>query len=326
MRMSKICHFAGFKIIANMQGGNMKKKAGIRSLMTFLIILVFLPAEGRTATVTVDCTAATLQAAVNKAASGTVINVTGTCNENVSVSQSKNLITINGGGTAIINGVDAGKPALNIRGRGVVIKKLNITGGYDGISVTRGGTATIDTNTIENAAHNGISVGQVSHADIVGNIIRNNVNTGIMVNDSASAHIGFITFQDTTAKANTVQKNGHNGIGVFRSSSAVIVGNKILGNTNNGIVVKSASNASISKNLINSNTADGIHVEENSGANLGNFTGTTIFDLPNSTTVNNGNYGGSCVFGGYVNGRFGSLNGASGSATSDPSCLANLQP
>ena len=304
----------------------MFKKVNIVSSVIFLITLVLLiPAEGISATITVDCSAASLQAAINAAASGTIINVSGTCNENISISQSKNLITINGGGTATINGVDVSKHSIDIKGRGIVIKRLHITGGYDGIQITRGGTATIDTNTIENAAHNGISVAQSGHADIVGNTIQNNVNSGIVVNDSASVHIGFVTFQDTTAKANTIQKNGHNGIVVQRSSSAAIVGNRILTNTNNGIVVKNVSHAAISKNTINGNTGDGIHVEGNSGVDLGNFTGSTIFDLPNSTTVKNGQYGGSCVFGGYVAGRLGTLNGASGPATADDSCLANLQ-
>jgi parallel beta-helix repeat protein len=304
----------------------LKKVEIITGIMFLLTCVSLIPAKGDAATVTVDCAAASLQTAINAAASGTIINVSGTCNENIRFSQSKNLITINGGGTATINGVDLSKHSIDINGRGIVIKRLHITGGYDGIRITRGGTATIDTNTIENAAHNGISIGQTSHADIVGNTIQNNVNSGIVVNDNGSAHIGFVSFQDTTAKANTVQKNGHNGIVVQRSSSADIVGNKILSNTNNGIVVHSASHADISKNTINGNTADGIHVDENSGVNLGNFTGTTIFDLPNSTTVKNGTYGGTCNFGAYVAGRLGTLNGVSGTVSGDDSCLANLQP
>lgn len=305
----------------------MLKKVKIMTAIMFLLTCVSLiPAKGDAATVTVDCAAASLQAAINAAASGTIINVSGICNENISISQSKNLITINGGGAATIHGVDLNKHSIDIKGRGIVIKKLTITGGIDGIYVNDGGTAICDTNIIQNTGRHGIAVSQNSHADIISSTIQNNPIHGINVTESSSARIGFLTYQDTTAKPNTIKLNGGNGVVVARSSSAVIVGNKISNNTNNGIAVIRASHADISQNTINANKNNGIVADGNSGVNLGNFAGTTIFDLPNSTTVKNGSYGGLCVVGSYVAGRLGTLNGVTAPAWGDDSCLANLQP
>ena len=51
---------------------------------------------------------------------------------------------------------------------------------------------------------------------------------------------------------------------------------------------------------------------ESSGVDLGSTTGTTIFDLPNNTTVNNSYVGINFGAGAYVSGRIGTLNGVYG--------------
>jgi hypothetical protein len=61
-----------------------------------------------------------------------------------------------------------------------------------------------------------------------------------------------------------------------------------------------ASQADISDNTIDDNGQNGIFVSQGSGFNLGNDTGNTIFDLPNSGI--NGAIGLSCSIGGYVDG------------------------
>jgi hypothetical protein len=127
----------------------------------------------------------------------------------VLIDQTKVNITLNGGGTATINGVNAAKNTVVVLGRGVVIKGFAIMGGYNGISIGRGSTALIDGNNIHDVQHNGISVGSNSQADIINNTIHNNLNQGIVVNDNSSAHIGFVRYSDTTAQANTIQNNGN---------------------------------------------------------------------------------------------------------------------
>lgn len=65
---------------------------------------------------------------------------------------------------------------------------------------------------------------------------------------------------------------------------------------------------------------------QNSGVNLGSDTGTTIFDLPNDTTVKNADRGIRCEIGGYVDGRRGTLNGINGVGGHDGSCINSTIP
>jgi parallel beta-helix repeat protein len=314
----------------------MKKGVTIYVLLIMGLLLCSLPSgealdkDGGMVNNSISFTCGNLQTAINAAASGsfaspTIINVTGTCNGNVVIDQRKNNITLSGGGTATIHGVNATKNTVRVLGKGIVIKGFNITGGYNGIQVDRGGTAVIDGNNIHNTQNNGISVGQVSHADIINNTIQNNPNQGIAVSDNSSAHIGFINYSDTTAKRNTIQGNGNQGIQVQRSASATIVKNTIQNNISNGIHVSRASHADISGNVINGNGDNGVKVDDNSGVNLGKPGGTTIFDLANTTTVNNLKRGLNCDIGGYADGLLGTLNGAQGDALFDTSCIDNLQ-
>jgi hypothetical protein len=77
--------------------------------------------------------------------------------------------------------------------------------------------------------------------------------------------------------------------------------------------------------VINGNGDNGIKVDGNSGVNLGNPGGTSIFDLANTTTVNNSKRGVYCEIGGYADGLLGTLNGVNGDALFDASCIDSLQ-
>ena len=113
-----------------------------------------------------------------------------------------------------------------------------------------------------------------------------------------------------------------------RSSSALIVGNTISENTYDGIRVAKVSQADISNNTIDGNGRYGILVTQNSGVNLGRDTGTTILDLPNTTTVGNGDKGLSCSIGGYADGRLGTLKGVGKKNATDftKDCIDSLIP
>jgi parallel beta-helix repeat protein len=264
----------------------------------------------------------TIQAAINSLGNNALyrtINVTGTCNESVTISPDKNGITLNGGGVAIINGQDPFTPNLaiatvTILGRQATITGFNITGGIDGIRVVLGGTATVSNNIISNTGRFGIVLASSSFANIVNNeIYGTGVNTehstraGIVLIDGCSAYIGYLfPYPWATTQPNIIHDNPI-GILLLRSSSARIVGNTIINNTGDGIVVQRASQADIADNLIDLNGGNGILVTQNSGVNLGNDTGITIFDLPNAGT--NGDKGLRCSIGGYADGRLGTLTG-----------------
>jgi parallel beta-helix repeat protein len=274
-----------------------------------------------------------LQAAINAASTdGTTITVSGTCNENVTIAEHKHRLTLEGGGTATINGADPTAHTIFVRGRGTTIRGFTITGGRNGVLVFTGGTALIDGNTIQNTGSNGIVLAQDSAGRIVNNTIQDNPITGIVVTEHSSARIGFLNNADTVASPNTIQNNGNQGIIVTRSSSARIVGNTIsnngLASASDGIAVLRASQADISSNTVDGNGRDGIFLNLNSVVNLGADTGATIFDLPNDTTAGseNVNFGIRCATGGAADGRQGTLNGAAGPASFAGNCVNSLIP
>lgn len=308
------------------------KKALIRSvLFVFGLLLCLLPSPGDAFTLTVNCDKGQhIQSlfGIVPLMDITII-VKGTCNENVLIDEKNVNITLNGGGTATIHGPNPSSNTLAVNGRGIVIQGFYITGGYNGIQVRRGGTAIIDSNTIHDTNNHGIVVSDGGFATIINNTIRYNASNGIEVHDTAGAHIGFNQYSDTVTQANTVQNNGNQGINVQRSAIATVVGNYIENNYKNGILVQKNSHADISGNHINGNGlitgANGIRVQDGSGVNLGNSTGSTIYDLPNYTTAKNGNVGISCNLLGYADGLLGSLSGIYGQKGISITCLDNLQ-
>jgi parallel beta-helix repeat protein len=295
----------------------------------FLLLILCTPSPGwaQSCTPTIGATNfATLQSAIDAAAAGATILVSGNCNENIFIGARKENITLDGQGVATINGAATNATVTTV-GRGITIQRFIIRGGTNGILVHRGGTATIDGNMIQSTGSNGIQVNRAGFAVIINNFIQNNLGgIGILVQENAAARIGFITGQDVAASPNTIQNNGQRGITVTRASNARIVGNTIRGNGDDGIIVSRNSHANISNNVINGNAGDGIHVASNAGINLGADTGATIFDLPNSTTTNNAGFGVRCANNSYANGRTGALAGNSGQASFGGNCINSLIP
>ena len=296
-----------------------------------LLALCFWPSVGQaqlcSATIVGGSTFATIQAAINAAGTGATIQVSGICNENITIVERKERITLDGQATSTINGSAATGSTVIVRARGVTIKRFTVTGGLNGILINRGGTATIDSNIVQATGTNGIAVSLSGFAIIINNTIQNNLGgEGVVVTESSSARIGFVSVNDTVASPNVIQNNGGRGIVAVRSSDARIVGNTISGNADDGIGVFRDAQASASNNILNSNGGNGIFVSQNSGVNLGNDTGTTIFDLPNSTTSNNAGFGIRCALNSYANGRLGNLNGASGPTSFSGSCVNSLIP
>ena len=305
------------------------KKGAYGTLWGLMIVgffVLFLPAQGTTAAV--DCTSQSLQTAINTAVGGETITVSGTCGENVVVGQGLNGITLDGGGSAVLDGPNAANPTVTIRGREITVRRFTITGGQDGVQVNRGGTATVDGNTIDSTGRYGISVVQNGYARIINNTIQNNPQEGILVSENSSARIGLLSIQDPAASPNIIQSNGGSGIQVLRSSVAVIVGNTITGNTLDGIRVTRSSQADIASNTINSNSENGILVVQNSMINLGNDTGTGIADMPNTTTgtAKNVKFALKCAIGGAMDGHFGTLKGMKGPVSAGSGCINSLVP
>ena len=270
----------------------------------------------------VICPGDSLQAVIDDALPGDLIQVSGICHENLLVRNEKQRVVLDGGATATISGVDATQPALNIRGKGITVQGFTISGG---VLVNRGSNAVINNNDIHNTGGNGVSVDELAFSILTNNTIHNNPGAGILVNEKSTARIGFNNDTDTVASANTIQNNGL-GIIVSNSSSARIIGNDISSNSGDGIDILRDSEADIASNTINGNGGDGIEASENSFVQLGEDTGSSIYQMPNTTTVTNTGFGIKCTTGGVADGRQGTLTGAGGARTFDSSCVNDLLP
>jgi parallel beta-helix repeat protein len=264
-----------------------------------------------------------MQSAIPKLKPGDVLQVTGTCDESVDVPANINRITIEGVGTTpttTINGADPVGGAIQVRGKDVTLRNLIVTGPATGIQILRGGTALIDGVRVEGVGGTGISVAGSSFARIINSTVQNNGGNGIVITENSSARIGFLANNDTAARPNTITGNDR-GIAVSESSAAVIIGNIISNNDSDGVLVNAVSHADIASNTINNNGGSGINFGRNSGVDLGADSGTSIFESPNSTTVNNAGFGLRCFLNSYADRRLGSLNGASGPKDFPTGCV-----
>jgi nitrous oxidase accessory protein NosD len=270
----------------------------------------------------VNCPAESLQAAINSAPAGSTITVSGTCAENLLIRNEKQRVTIDGGTVAVINAPNSSIPAFNVRGKGILIQNMTINGGSVGIYVNRGSNAVIHTNFIQNRAGHGVLVDELAFAVVTNNSIQNNAGAGVFVTEKSTARIGFNSDADSAASANSIQNNGV-GVAISNNSSARVVGNTIGSNTGAGVQILRDSHADIASNDISGN-ADGIDVGENSFVQLGEDSGTNIFESPN-TGANTG-FGIMCADGGSADGRQGAITGNSGATSFDGSCINGLSP
>jgi parallel beta-helix repeat protein len=274
---------------------------------------------------TTTCSIGNLQGTINGTQPGNVITVAGSCSGNIVIRNDLQRIVLDGGGTAVIQAADPNSPALSIRGKGVTVQGFTIIGGSVGIEVNRGSNAVINNNIIQNTDGHGIVVDQLGFAVITNNVITNNPGAGIWVSESSTARIGFNQETETVASLNTIQNNAI-GVIVSNASSARIVGNNISNNTGDGIEVLRNSQADIASNAISGNGGDGIEIGEDSFIQLGEDTGSSIYNLPNSTVTNNSGFGINCTTGGVADGRQGTLSGASSATNFAASCLNSLIP
>jgi parallel beta-helix repeat protein len=321
------------------ESGMTKSGARIFLFSFFAVFLFFSPsiAQGQNCLASIvggpsfgDGVPNPIQAAINLSPNPyTQINISGNCSVDhyIFISELKDYLTLAGNPSATITGTNANEPVILTIGRGIRIKNLLISGGLDAIQVTRGGTAFIETNTIQEAGRYGIVISTNSYAYLWDNTIINNAVDGVIVVDSSTATIGIQSSTDEVAHPNVISGN-QNGITLARSSSARIVGNTIMNNSNDGIRISKVSQADISNNRIQANGGSGIFVTQNSGVNLGRDTGATIFDLPNFSDASNGTYGVSCSIGGYADGRLGTLKGNNKKNTTNFSgdCINSLIP
>ena len=222
----------------------------IRSIFLLAICLSLVPAAALAQTTKKRTCGSnpgqSLQQFLNELNPGDTLIVSGTCNENVLIHEGFGNITVDGQGTAVINGsANPNAATVTIRGRGITLKGFTIIGGRHGVQIHRSGTATVDRNTIMSAANHGVGVLDNGTARIVDNVIEGNGANGICVCEHSVADIGFRGDFATAGSPNIVRNNGNSGIVVADASYAEIESNQILGNANAGISVDNSSSAKI---------------------------------------------------------------------------------
>ena len=216
-------------------------------------------ASGGGTTLTVDCNAGdTIQSKVDAAQPGDTIMITGTCNEAVVVN--KDNITLDGGGSAIIDAMDFDNAAIFVNGRqNVTIKGLTVQNGLFGIKIVEGGAVWLEDVTAQNS--------RIKDDHDSGN--------GIMAVQSTSVVL---------AGTIIVDDNDRHGLGVYRGSGAVVIGNV-------NVDGRSLPPASLQAD---GNGEHGIQVSESSGLTAASaYAGNTIIRARNNRKysgieVNNG--------------------------------------
>ena len=300
-------------------------------LLAMTVVVLMSTSVARAETVAVNCDGGQrLQATIDQARPGDTIVVSGFCAENVVIREEAMRITLDGQGAATIHGRLPGPPTIVVLGRGITIRGFTITGGRAGVTVIRGGTAVIDSNTIKETgiggqpgSGDGVNIAQGgSYAQIINNTIQFNAVAGIRVMEASFARIGFLDPADPVLRGNVIQNNGAVGVLLDRSSGASIAGNTISGNAGPGVSVGGASYALLAANRVDANSSNGVTVRQNSAVQLGG--GAGLLDPPNDTEVRNQGFGISCALNSSVDGRLATLTGTAGALSMDSSCASNL--
>lgn len=256
---------------------------------------------------------------------GHVVQVTGTCYENLEIFDGFDGIVLDGQGVARIHGPDPGRDTLRLVGvRNFTVKGFLITGGRDGVNLRAAMMASVTENVIQ-AGRDGIQVHRGSFALITDNVLANG-RDGIVVHESSAARIGFASSAAANPSPNTIEGNGRHGILVSRASTARIAGNVIVGNLGSGIRVDRVSQADIAANTIDGNGQDGVRLLQNSGVNLGTQTAGHFLERVNLTAVPNTGFGLRGQIGGYAVGGIGTLTGTAGQMNFDATAIAQLVP
>lgn len=305
----------------------------LRGFALLIAAVVLLPAapvgQGKSGVHTMTCGPhKTIGQTIQTLKPGDTLLVSGICDENLVLGPEVHRITLDGQGTAVINGGPSAN-SVTVLGTGITIRGFVINGGApQGIAVTDGASAVIDGNTVQYADRNGITVFRNSSADILNNTIQYSGLAGIAIQNTSSARVGWYGPPNNRVSApNTIQNNGAQGIQVYRGSSAMIFSNTIQNNVSHGVIVDRNGQAEIAACLITGNGGDGIRGMRGAGIDLGTdvSNATPQFDDDANTGSNTG-FALRCTIAGFVDGRLGALIGALGAKSFTEGCTDSVLP
>ena len=266
--------------------------------------------------VTVDCSAGQTITDVLQTVSGSplTITVSGTCDENVTIT--RNDVTLQGVAAGSgITGPDTTLDTIVIQGaQRVILDSLTVSGGHNGVNgkgsaaftvqhstiqntgnngiiVLTNSRATIDSNTVTGSGADGITVRATSNGTITNTTVQSSTMYGVHILEGSSARIGFT--DSGTAAGNLIQGNGAAGIQVIHGSSAWLYGNTVQNNGSLGgyegiDIERDSAVRLIGLNTIDANTGPGINLIASSlfaGKGDTNIT-------PNTNDISNNSGGG----------------------------------
>ena len=236
--------------------------------------------SGGGATHTVDCSAGgSLQTTIDQAQPGDTIEISGTCEEAVVVN--KDDITLDGGGSAVVDSAGIDRWAVDVTGRQkVTIQGLTVLNGQDvGIGITETSSVWMRDVTVRNTRRekdidgggHGIFVGHASSVVLTGAIVAdNNAGNGIMVWQSGNAlAAGNFTPREVTYPRASIQANGNGEQGIFVAGSSSFTAFSNFGN-NTTVHAKMNTYSGISLQHTSSMMVGGADIEatNNQGSGL----------------------------------------------------------
>ena len=213
--------------ISDFQPGQVLRARELNAIVRRLNLNTNALSRENGATYPVDCSSGTIAEAMAQAQPGDTITITGTCNETVEVN--KDGITLDGEGTAIIDGGGADVPVIAVYGqRNVVIKGLTVQNGRRGVLADRGAAVWLE-DVIARGNGAGISIHGNSSATFAGAVMANDnkIESGIDLLQS--------TAWSEDASLIQANNNAEDGIALSRGAQMFLFGvSRIEVNQNGG--------------------------------------------------------------------------------------------
>jgi predicted outer membrane repeat protein len=228
----------------------------------------------------VNCSASpnALQPAIDGAARGEILQVTGTCTGPFTVSSD---LTLSGTGAAVLDGHQAGPTVTVGSGAQVHLSHLTITNGAGGIS--NQGTLTVDASTVSgNTAPNrpggGINNGVNATLTVIGSTLADNTAAGA---GGGINNNGVITVEDSSLFGNSGDNcGGIANVGQSGLTTATVIGSSLHDNAarvadGGGICNSQNAALTLSDSTVYGNTADfGAGIYDSHGTS--SVTGSTV--------------------------------------------------
>jgi hypothetical protein len=252
--------------------------------------------------------------ALNSQAEPHTINVTGTCTENVNLSD-RQRITLQGAGDGsaeILANNPAGTVMNIVRSRSITLRRLVIGGGSSGVYVTDSSQVDLQDITIQNNHTRGMQASDGSNVQLTRVTIMNNQGTGLFVDDFSFAILGEGPTDQYADRFVHIHDNV--GVGISVSSGKVFIRGytTVENNRGSGISVTDGTvtfSGNPGENIVRNNNSPGISLLSGStgvvsgkltiqsNGDMGIQVGRASSILFNSATMPDGSIGATTIEG-----------------------------